>query len=99
MPITITKPEVAKILNPTHETGEVEALYKIATLLASKINAETTSLSSQVEGLSEEISNLQIVSTFAKAGLWSDALAAKLNLDAGVTDTDYEGVDLGQPEI
>jgi hypothetical protein len=83
MPITITKPEVAKILNPTHDTGEVEALYKIATLLVGKMNADLVDLASNVSSLAlfkEDVA------------AWSSALAEKLNEDSGVNDEDYTGI-------
>lgn len=78
MAVTITQAEVAKLLKPYHNTGEITGIIALAELLVSKINTEFTA----------------VTANFTEIDTWSDSLASKLNADVGVDDSDYAGVDL-----
>lgn len=75
---TVTPAEVAKLLQPYHNTGEIGGLVGLANLILSKVNTDLTA----------------VTANFTEIDTWSDTLATKLNADAGVTDTDYAGVNL-----
>ena len=67
-------------MSPTVMGLQLDALLRLADMLAGVVAAGDTSVSSDVDANTASITALNA---------WATALATKLNADAGVTDTDY----------